>query len=127
MSYDEDAFLYFLDLERARAERANLGLALLFATLEPVPGKPEPIPAASAARLFDGLKQSLRETDVTGRYRQGRVAGAVLTADAGPPGPGDSAVIERRVREGLGRQLRSKAARSLRVRIVQLNPRRHES
>ena len=120
--YDEDAFLYFLEMERARAGRARRRLRLLFATLEPMPGNPVPIPPASAMRLFEGLRRSLRETDVTGWYRQGRVAGALLAADAGTPGPSASGGIEQRVGEGLRKRLPSKVARNLRVRVVQLHP-----
>ena len=74
--YDEETFLYFLALGAgARRSRSNHPLRLLLATLEPVPGKPVPIPRASAARLFEGLRLSLRDTDVMGWYRQDRVAG----------------------------------------------------
>jgi hypothetical protein len=122
--YDEETFLYFLAIERARAERANHRLRLLLATMEPVPGKPIPFPPSSAARLFEGLRLTLRDTDVMGWYRQDRVAGAVLSE------PHDALVcemsdfIEQRVSEGLRQRLPSKAARSLRVRVVQQGPRR---
>ncbi len=62
--YDEDTFLYFLAVEQARAERSNYPLRLLFATLEPTPGNPAPIPPVRATRLFEGLRLALRETDV---------------------------------------------------------------
>jgi hypothetical protein len=122
--YDEDTFLYFLAVERARARRSNNPLRLLFATLEPVPGKPAPIPPESATRLIEGLRLSLRETDVMGWFRQDRVAGAVLTARADAPGPGMSSAIEQRVGQGLRQRLPAEAARSLRVRVIQLGPRR---
>ncbi len=123
-AYDEEAFRYFLDIERARAGRTNKALGLLFATIEPAPGRPAPIPEDSVARLFEGLRSSLRETDVMGWYRQGRVAGAVLAARDGAARPDASDVIARRVGEGLRRQLPPKVARSLRVRIIQMTPRR---
>ena len=121
--YDEDAFLYFLDIERARAGRSNHPVRLLFASLEPVPGKPVPFPRASTTRLFEGLRLSLRETDVMGWYRQGRVAGAVLNERAGAPTSGLSDLIEQRVGQGLRKHLPSKVARGLRVRVIQLGPR----
>jgi hypothetical protein len=123
-AYDERTFLYFLAIERARVERSNRPLRLLCATLEPVPGKPVAISPASAARLFEGLRLSLRETDVMGWYRQDRVAGAVLTACADAPGSEMSGLVERRVGEWLRQRLPSKLARSLRVRIIQQGPRR---
>jgi hypothetical protein len=122
--YDEHTFLYFLAVERARAERSNHPLRLLFATLEPVPGRPIPIPPATATRLLEGLRMSLRETDVTGWYRQHRVAGAVLSARADAPESEMSDLIEQRVGDGLRQRLPSKVARSLRVRVIQQGPRR---
>ena len=122
--YDEKTFLYFLAIEQARAERSKHRLRLLLATLEPVPGKPIPIPRASATRLFEGLRLSLRDTDVMGWYRQDRTAGAVLSERAGTDGSETSGRIEQRVGEGLRRRLPAKIARSLRVRVVQHGPRR---
>jgi hypothetical protein len=124
MACDEDAFQYFLDLERARAGRSNHPLRLLFATIESAPGKPAPIPAPKAARLFQGMRESLRETDVVGWYRQGRVAGAVLTSRPDAQGSGMSELIEQRVGDGLRQGLPAKIASGLRVRVVQLGPQR---
>ena len=121
--YDEETFLYFLTMERARAERANYRVQLLLATIEPVPGKPVQFPRASVARLFEGLKLSLRDTDITGWYRQSHVAGAVLSAPADAPGWETPGPIEQRVGEALKRRLPSKLAGSLRVRVVQHGPR----
>jgi hypothetical protein len=123
--YDEDTFLYLLAVERARAERSNRPLRLLFATLEPTPGKPAPIPPASAARLFKGLRLSLRETDVMGWYRQDRVAGAVLSTRADGPGSDMSGLIEQRVGEALRQLLPSRIAGSLRVRVIERVLRQH--
>ena len=122
MGYDEDAFLYFLDIERARAGRANLPLRMLFATFEPEPGKPVPIPASDATKLFEGMTNTLRDTDVVGWYRQGSVAGAVLGERPNAQGSGMSSAIEERVGEGLRRRVPAKISRSLRVRVVQLGP-----
>lgn len=121
---DEEAFQYFLNIERARAGRSNHPIRLLFATLEPDSGKPVEIPAASATRLFQGMRQSLRETDIVGWYRQDRVVGAVLTARDGALGPGMSGHIEQRVGDGLRQGLPAKIASGLRVRVVQLGPQR---
>ena len=118
--YDEETFVYFLAIEQARTELVNHPTRLLLATLEPVPGQPAPIPPASATRLFEGLRLSLRDTDVMGWYRQGRVAGAVLAA--GDDAPEMSGLIEQRVGDTLRQRLPSNAARSLRVRVVQQGP-----
>jgi len=126
IEYDEETFLHLLTIERARAERANQRLRLLLVTLEPVAGKPAPIPAAGAARLFEGLRQLLRDTDIVGWYDQGRVAGAVLTAPADAPGFETSGVIQQRVGDGLRQRLPASLAGSLRVRVTQHGPRRLE-
>jgi hypothetical protein len=123
MGYDEDAFLYFLDIERARAGRGHQPLHMLFATLEPEPGKPVPIPASSADRLFEGMKLTLRDTDVLGWYRQGRVASAVLSARPDGQATDMTGQLEQRVGDGLRRHVPKKIANSLRVRVVQLGPR----
>ena len=124
--YDEETFLHLLAIERARADRANQRLRLLLATVEPVSGKPAAISAGSAARLFDGLRLLLRETDIMGWYEQPRVAGAVLTAPTSAEGFETAGLIEQRVAEGLRKKLPSSVARSLRVRVTQHGPRRLE-
>jgi hypothetical protein len=125
-AYDEETFLHLLAIERARADRANQKLRLLLATVEPAAGKPATIPAANAAKLFDGLRHLLRETDIMGWYEQPRVAGAVLTAPNDAPGFEDSALIEQRVADGLRKKLPASLARQLRVRVTQHGPRRLE-
>ncbi len=118
--YHEEAFLYLLSVERARADRSNHSLRLVLATLEPVPGRPASIPRTTASRLLKQLKRSLRETDVTGWYRQHRVAAAVLSERAATNMSDVSEVIQKRVDEGLRRRLPSRVARSLRVSVVPL-------
>lgn len=125
-AYDEETFLHLLAIERARADRANQKLRLLLATVEPAAGRPAPIPPASAAKLFDGLRLLLRETDIMGWYEQPRVAGAVLTAPNDSSGFEDASVIEQRVGDGLRKKLPASLARNLRVRITQHGPRRLE-
>jgi len=122
--YDEETFLYFLAIEQARATRSKHRLRLLLATLESVPGRPVPISRASAGKLFEGLRRSLRDTDVMGWYRQDRTAGAMLREPADTPGLETSVSVEQRVREGLRQRLPATIGSSLRVRVVQLGPRR---
>jgi len=121
--YDQETFNYFLSTELARAERSNRRLRILLVTLEPVPGRPIPIPRASAGRLFEGLRQSLRDTDVMGWYQQDLAASAVLSDRAGTDGPETAGRVEQRVGDGLRRRLPARIAGSLRVRVVQLGPR----
>jgi hypothetical protein len=120
-AYDEETFLHLLAIERARADRAGQRLRILLVTIEPVAGKP-----AAAARVFDGLRELLRETDIMGWYEQTRVVGAVLSAPADEPGFETATLVEQRVESGLKRKLPSTLARSLRVRVTQHGPRRVE-
>ncbi len=123
-AYGEDAFHYLVDVEWARARRSNQPVRLLFASVEPVPGQPQVLGTRRAASLFKGLRLTLRETDVVGWDRQGRVVGAVLSAQETDEGAGsDPDTIQQRVTGELHRCLPAKAARSLRVRVVELGPR----
>lgn len=117
--YDEEIFRYFLAIEQARAARARQPVRLLLASLESVPGQPAPFPPAGAHRLFSAMRLALRETDVIGWYRQGRVAGAVLIAPGNSPDAATSTPLERRVVEDLRRRMPVHLARNLRVRLVQ--------
>src|SRR6266446_4785495 len=84
-AYNEDAFRYFLEIERKRAARAHRPVLLLLLDLRDQPEIGPRIDPMLAAKLFSGLWRCLRETDVVGWYREERVAGAVLTqVDDGP-------------------------------------------
>jgi hypothetical protein len=127
--YDEEAFLYFLALEQSRAARMRQPLPVLLATLEPEPGRPATLTRADAAKLFNGLRASIRDTDVMGWYRQGRVAGVVLSAPASSPDTASTppVPVEQRIGDGLRKALPAKLARTLQVRLVQQQgPRRFE-
>ena len=122
--YDEETFHHLLAMEQARADRMNQRLRLLLATLEPLPGKPAPISPARAVRLFEGLRLSLRETDIMGWYRQDRVAGAILTARPDAADSETMDLIEQRVGKGLRERLPSSVATGLRVRVAEQGPKR---
>jgi hypothetical protein len=122
-AYDEETFLYFLEIERKRLERSGCPLLLLLADLSDQGGTSARLEPAMASRLFSGLWFCLRESDFTGWYRHGRVAGAVLTQLAHQASTDVSRVISQRVAGVLSERLPSVAARRLRVRAHQLPPR----
>ena len=74
-AYSEEAFHYLLDIEQKRADRSKRSCLLLLADLN----SDAHIEAEVAAKLFQALRLSLRETDFVGWYRRERIAGAVLT------------------------------------------------
>ena len=120
-AYNEEAFRYFLQIERKRAARARRPVVLLLLDLREPP-KRMSIDSALASRLFDCLCGCLRETDVVGWYREDRVAAAVLTqVDGGVP-PEVTTVIRQRVGQALRESLSADVARHLRVRVYQLRP-----
>jgi hypothetical protein len=80
-AYNEDAFRYFLTIERQRSEASGRPFLLLLIDF----GKGSrrtPIDAATAERLFEALGSCLRDTDFVGWYRQGQIVGGVLTQDS---------------------------------------------
>ena len=122
-AYDEETFLYFLEIERKRLERSGCPLLLLLADLSDERGTSTELKPAVASRLFSGFWSCLRETDFTGWYRHGRVAGAVLTQLANEASMEVSRMICQRVAGTLAQRLPSDTASQLRVRAHQLPPR----
>ena len=122
-AYNEEAFRYFLDVERKRASRAQRPVVLLLLDLRRLLSNGSPIDSLLAAKLFSGLWVCLRETDVVGWFREERIAGAVLTQLDSSPGPNVSPAIRHRVSGAISNVLPPEIARRLRVRVYQLHPR----
>jgi len=120
MAYNEQAFRYFLEIERKRAARAQRPVVLLLIDTKDSPPSGGHVDPVLAARLFSGLWRCLRETDVVGWYREDRVAGAVLTQLDDALGPDVSRLIRQRVNGTLCDGLSPDVARRLRVRVYQL-------
>ena len=121
-AYNEEAFRYFLEIERKRAARAQRPVVLLLMDLRDSLQTGARIDPVLTGKLFSGLWQCLRETDVVGWYREDRVAGAVLTQldDALPQDA--SSLIRQRLGGALRDGLSPDVARRLRVRVYQLRP-----
>ena len=122
--YDEETFRGFLWREHRRAamsERPYLLLLIgLHSDLRRGGGAmSDPL----AADVFSSLEECVREVDVVGWYRQGRILGAILPqgeqvcmADAGTR-------ISARIKQTLDQRLSPGIAKLLRVRIVRLGHR----
>jgi hypothetical protein len=118
VAYNEEAFRYFLNVERRRAEISNRPFVLLLLNLRraPVPdGTPPP-----SETLLAALSHFVRETDFIGWFRERSVVGAVLTQHSETAGRDLSEQVSRRVVQGLGDRLPSELARRVRVRVYQL-------
>jgi len=122
-AYNEEAFQYFLEIERKRSEISNRPFLLMLVGFNKHPAgiRPE-IDGVAAGKLFAILRQCLRETDFIGWYRDGRVAGAVLTQHGEPDRADLSEVVRWRVGEALEKHFPPDRPRGLQVRVYQLSP-----
>ena len=77
---------------------------------------------AASAALFAGLRKSVREVDLVGWYREGRVAGAVLAQGADLTRDMQQRMAARLL-ESLKSSLPANQAEQLRVRVVRLGGR----
>jgi hypothetical protein len=118
--YNEEAFRYFLQVERKRASRSNSRFLLLLVDLKRDEQHRANFDEATAAKLFGTMLPCLRETDFIGWYRQGRVASAVLTQVGELPGVEVSNLVADRVREALGQSLSANIASRLQLRVYQV-------
>jgi hypothetical protein len=119
-AYNEDAFRYFLEIERKRAARARRPVLLLLLDVRERPAAGPRIDPAQAARLFSVLWLCLRESDVVGWFREDRTVGAVLTQVGDGLRPEMTRAIRERIGQALSRDLSAEVARRLRVRLYQL-------
>jgi hypothetical protein len=118
--YNEEAFRYFLQLERKRCNRSQRRFLLLLVDLKQETGLSVRFDSAMDERLFSALCPCLRETDFIGWYRQRQVASAVLTQLEDKPGTHVSRLVVERVREALGQSLPSNLADRIQVRAYQV-------
>jgi hypothetical protein len=115
-AYNEEAFQYFLEMERKRSELSNRPFLLMLVDFNKHPQ----IDSKTADKLFSVLSLCLRETDFIGWYREGHVAGAVLTQHGEPDGDDLSDVVRQRIGEALRQRLPSDLARQLQARVYQI-------
>ncbi|HKT81517.1 MAG TPA: hypothetical protein VJP86_14925 [Vicinamibacterales bacterium] len=116
-AYNEDAFRYFLEIERRRAEASGRPLLLLLVDLKKQSEPESVIPGAIADRVFSSLALSLRDTDFFGWYREGVVAGAVLTQHAETSDTSIADVAAQRVSSALRSALPAHVSIRVQVRV----------
>jgi hypothetical protein len=118
-AYNEEAFRYFLAIERKRSRRSGWPFVLLLVRPRPGRGAPDRIHPAMAMKLFTGLWRGLRETDQIGWFREGRVAGALLTRIVDPPGTDIVGLVREKIRRSLCDALPAEMSR-LEIRAFRL-------
>ena len=118
--YNEEAFRYFLQIERKRANRSNSRFLLLLVDLKRRRDVGNRFDESTGARLFSAMWPCLRETDFIGWYRQSRVASAVLTQVGETPDVEVPNLVAERVREALSQGLSAPLASRLQVRVYQV-------
>lgn len=121
-TYNQEAFRYLLAIERKRAERSRGSFLLVLVDVKNQRGIGHPITAAVAARLLSGLSLSVRDVDVIGWFREGRVAGAVLIPGPDAPAPD----VPRQVGQRIAATLHNRLPVPLtgRVRVLHVRPAR---
>lgn len=100
-AYNEDAFKYFLEIERKRFSRSGRHFVLILIELNGAPETARHFSAAAGKQLFDALEPCVRETDFFGWYRQGHVAGAVFTQLADAMDASVGRLLTERIRQAL--------------------------
>jgi hypothetical protein len=113
-AYNEEAFQYFLTLEEKRT--GATGESFLLVLVDRDGSRLDP---TIAAKLLRGLKGCFRETDYVGWYREGRVAGAVLTEFRSGVPARMTDVIGPRVQDMLERQFSKRVTDQLQVHIYE--------
>jgi hypothetical protein len=118
-AYNEEAFRYFLEIERKRSELSQHPFLLLLIDLKKDAGYGERMDDVSP-KLFAALSLCVRDTDFIGWYRSNRVAGAVLTQHGDTGGHDIPEVVGQRVSASLRKALPSHVADRVQVRVYQL-------
>ena len=120
-AYNQEAFRYFLDIERRRSQVSARPFLLLLVGLRRAAGEPEwrrrPM---LADKLFSALWLCVRETDFIGWYRQDRLAGAVLTQCGDTTGTNSPRQARDRVIRAMAERLPKDMVDRLHVRVCRV-------
>lgn len=119
--YNEEAFRYFLEIERKRSEASNRPFLLLLLDLKRRTHGTD-IDTGTAERLFAALATCLRETDFIGWYRAGSVVGAVLTQHVDDVSSDVQETVRRRVVDVVRKRVSLDLSSRVQVRVYQASP-----
>ncbi len=117
--YNEEAFQYLLSVEYKRFARSQRPFVL--ALIEEAAAAPESprMDSAVSTKVFAALAHALRETDVIGWYRDGRVVGALLTHLGDPPITEVSRLMSDKITRALHEELPGRSADRLTAKLYQ--------
>jgi hypothetical protein len=118
--YDEEAFRYFLEIERRRADRSGCPFLLMLINIRHGTQNTGAMDDRTAAQIFCAVSACLRNTDFVGWYRTGRTAGGVLTQDSERATDDSLDRISDRVRGALARTLSTSVLRRAQIRLYQV-------
>jgi hypothetical protein len=121
-AYNQAAFRHFLAIERRRAERSMRSVLLVLVSVRNSTRVGANLPVRTAAAIFRGLGESVREVDFVGWFREGRVAGAVLAEGKSTASDQTRQLMAERVTRTLVEHLPAHEAKNVRVRVLQLAP-----
>ena len=83
-AHNEAAFHHLLRIERGRAAKAGHALTLVLISLPGPSRGTTTLTMPASARIFAALGLAVREVDLVGWFREGRVAAAVLVQRSAP-------------------------------------------
>ena len=117
--YNEEAFHYLMAIEYKRFGRSKRPFVL--ALIEEATAAPEPprMGPAVSTTVLAALAHALRETDVIGWYREGRVVGALLTHLGNRPLDEVSRLMSGKITQALNEGVSGRSADRLAVKIYQ--------
>lgn len=117
--YNEEAFHYLLAVEYKRFGRSHRPFVVALIEEAAVPSELSRIRPAVSAKIFAALAHSLRETDVIGWYREGRVVGALLTHLGDAPLAEVSRLMSDKISAALHEELSGPSVDGLAVKMYQ--------
>ena len=118
-AYNQEAFRYLLESESKRSERSGYFCRIILVYWTDAQGRDMQMNSYAAKTVMAALSRSLRDTDYIGWYREGRIAGAVLTVLVQESMEQVSTHLQRRLVEIIRTKLGVKETSLLQIRVCQ--------
>jgi hypothetical protein len=118
-AYNQEVFRYLLQSESKRSERSGYFCRILLVHRTNAQGAIVQMDSHVAKTVMAALSRSLRDTDYIGWYREGRIAGAVLTVLVQESMAQVASHLQKRLVEILRAELGVKETSLLQIRVCQ--------